>query len=88
MSKRQASRNGIPAKKVIENNLRQNTQSPSSPTPQKQQQQQQDVPVTHLASSPAAQAATANVNINGPPPHRDEHKKAGFWQKLTCGLCH
>ncbi|KAI8338386.1 kinase-like domain-containing protein [Chlamydoabsidia padenii] len=78
MSKRQASRHGLPAKKVIENNLRQTTQSPT------QEQQQQDVSVT---PSPAAQAVTDN-NLNGSSPHRNEQKKPGFWQKLTCGLCH
>ncbi|KAI8086436.1 kinase-like domain-containing protein [Halteromyces radiatus] len=99
MTKRQASRQGLPApaKKVIENNLRQNTQSSSrqqQSTPPLQQQQQlshqQDVPITHLSSPPAAQAAVVATNAgNVSSSQRDPHqqKKPGFWQKLTCGLC-
>ncbi|KAI8337511.1 kinase-like domain-containing protein [Chlamydoabsidia padenii] len=99
MTKRQASRQGLPApaKKVIENNMRQNTQTTSrqqssSPQPQEQQQQQQqqqrlshpqEVPVTQSSPSPAAGNAPAA------PLDRDynQPKKSSFWRKLTCGIC-
>ncbi|CAO3594686.1 unnamed protein product [Absidia cylindrospora] len=103
LSKRQASRNGPPAKRVIENNIRQNAaagprqqqQSPSSAPVHQQQPQhhQQDIPINHLSSSQPAHVTTDNINNdnNVSLPQRDSHyqqKKSGFWKKLTCGLCH
>jgi casein kinase 1 len=102
MTKRQASRQGLPApaKKVIENNLRQSTQPTSrqhssSPQPQEQQQQQQrfshhqEVPGNQ---SPPAVGATSGVNGNHTLPTPldrgyDQPKKSSFWRKLTCGIC-
>ncbi|ORZ12355.1 kinase-like domain-containing protein [Absidia repens] len=94
MTKRQASRQGLPApaKKVIENNLRQNTHSSrqlqelSSPAPQ--QQQRQDIPIHQLSSSPTG-AAKAHITDNTKSPQPlDEQKKPSIWNKLTCGICH
>ncbi|KAI8069456.1 kinase-like domain-containing protein [Gongronella butleri] len=83
MTKRQASRHGLPApaKKAIENNLR-SSQQMSKPT---HAHVQDMAPMASTTATPAARAS-ANPYATAHTQGRD-YKKPSFLSKLTCGLC-